>query len=163
MRLAAKVLLALGAMIFLYEDAPLVHPDASRQSRFIRTYDPTLGIGQLGRIREWSAGGENAAGRHGVWNSRDIRIHIDVDEVRLPALLDAMQMNVRNTFGRVGSRCVGGSSQGRSAEAAYRNRYEESNATGVVIVGPAYRDTSRSDVSGKFVVPVWIEEQWVPN
>jgi hypothetical protein len=95
-----------------------------------------------------------------------MRIHIAVDGVRVPALLEAMQRNIRDTLTRAGSRFAGGSSPGANAQiddAAFRSRYEESNATGIIRIGPAYRDPSPSNASGTFIVPIWIEEQWVPR
>ena len=163
--MAAGVVGAL-ALVFLYSNARLVPADAWRQSQFIRTYDPKLGLEHFGHIRESSVGAESAAGRHGVWNSRDIRVSIAVDGSRLPDLLNAMQRNVRDTLTRTGSRFAGGSSSLANAQidqATYRSRYEESNATGVIRVGPAYRDVSRADTGSAFIVPVWIEEQWSPN
>ncbi len=87
-----------------------------------------------------------------------------VDELRVPMLLEAMQENVRDTLTRLGSRLIGGEvGNGSIGQATYRNRYEEANATGVIRIGPAYRDQSRPGASSAFVIPVWIEEQWVAN
>ncbi|MBV9082173.1 MAG: hypothetical protein JOZ62_05825, partial [Acidobacteriaceae bacterium] len=154
----------------LYWNARVVYVDPSRKSRFIESYDPRLGVEQFGRIWESSASGGNAAGRHGVWNSREIRIRVAVDESQVSVLIGAMQRNVRDTLTRVGSRCLGFGSSGIEKETAYRTRYEDSNTSGVIIIGPTcraygpvYRDPSRADRSSTFLVPIWIEEQWAPN
>lgn len=155
-----------GTVVLLYWHSRLVYADPSRKSRFIRAYDPTLGVEEFGRIRQSSVGEESSAGRRGVWNSRDIRMHVEVDGGRVPTLLEAMQRNVRDSLTRAGSRFDGGSSpvgHPDIADATYKSRYDESNATGVIRIGPAYREVSHSETSVTFIVPIWIEEQWLPN
>jgi hypothetical protein len=167
MRPIAKLLIAVGVVgvvVFLYWNSRSVLADGSRKSRFIRTYDAALGVKEFGRIRESTGGEVSAAGSYGVWNSREILMHVAVDGSRVAALLEAMQRNVRDTLSRTGSRFEGGGSTGPNTNighVTYRSRYEESNATGVIRIGPAYRDVSRSNGSETFIVPIWIEEQWL--
>jgi hypothetical protein len=65
----------------------------------------------------------------------------------------------------VGSGYNGGSVPGAVndiVDTTYRDRYEEPDATGVIRIGPTFRDTRRrGDTAEIFIVPVWIEEQWV--
>jgi hypothetical protein len=162
MRRAAKLLQSIAVVavaIFSGCGVRAVNVEPLRKSLFIRTYDPTLGVEQFGRVLQSTQGGESARSRRGFWNSREIRMHVAVDEKRIPALIETMRKNIRDTLAGAGARLSG---HGQT-EGSYRSRYEDANASGVITVGPAYLDLSRSIATPNFIVPVSIEEQWMPN
>ena len=143
-----------------------VSPNPSRQSEFIRTYDPSRLVEKLGRLRQTTTGGGASAGRHGVWNSRNFVFRVEVDSGCLPGLLAAMDRQAGESISGAGARIAGNSRPGAGSPIlgqTYKTRYEDAHSTGMVGIGPAYPDTLPMADPKTFDVPVWVEEQWRPE
>jgi hypothetical protein len=163
-RTSLLVVAAVLATAWVLYSSRTVSPNPSRQSEFIRTYEPSRVVEKFGHLRQTSGGAEAAAGRHGVWNSRNFLFRIEVDGHRVPDLLAAMHHQAGDSITGAGARLAGSGGAGPlTLGRTYTTRYEDAHATGIVIIGPAYPDALPIADPQAFDVPVRIEEQWRPD
>jgi len=152
---------ALGAVVagllFLHSFS-LVSVQASRQSQFIRTFNPNLVGAEFGRVCSASSSSGSGAGPHGVWNERGVTLHVALDRGQMADVLQALRQDVRNQIDAKHARFVGED----SGQGIYSMRYEDGNASGVVRIGPEYPDAETGCAWGH-AVPVWVGEWWYPN
>jgi len=152
----------------LHRYAPVyAHP--SRQSEFIRTYDPSTVIAKFGGFRHSTGSSGTAPGRRGVWNTREYLVWVAVGGGRVPNLLAALHHQADQSISGAGSRIKdihtpGAGSPALGPQAVYETRYEDSHADGVVRIGPAYPDTPSTACStATFAAQIRIDEHWLPD